>query len=46
MDLICSNDPINDVESFLLMLFQMNSIGFKTREYAGRNIRSIFNDFA
>ncbi len=43
---ICSNDPMNEVDNILFMLFHMYSIGFKSGEYGGKNTRSIFNEFA
>ncbi len=46
MYLICSNDPINDVDNILFMLFHMYSMGFKSGEYGGKNTKSIFNEFA
>ncbi len=46
MNFICSNDPMNEVDNILFMLFQMYSIGFKSGEYGDKNKRSIFNEFA
>ncbi len=46
MNFICSNDPMNEVDNILFMLFHMYSIGFKSGEYGGKNTRSMFNEFA
>jgi hypothetical protein len=39
LDIISAGDSTIDVDTTLLMLFQMNSMGLRSGEYGGKNIR-------